>query len=343
MTWDGSACVGATSNPIIATTLKFENVSAAAINESITSNSQTVDAGGPGESVMITLSGPPSAHLLRNSINVGQSAEFPHGSSIQLRFITSSVYDQSVAISINAGGVVSTWSVQNRGDPAKWRRVFVTRSEWTGNLGGHTGADSKCQNAANAAKLGGQWFAYLGTPAMDPLEKVAANGGAKGWRLVDNRTVVFPEGQVCCPGSHGSPRMPPTAFLATDEYGVPSRLDSTIWYGGHYGPTVQTGTRGCPEGENCHWYQAPWPNRPRMSETCNGWTSSAAHWTTTIRGQVVGASTQVLSRSGWSMLMPDGSINYHPETQNWNTSVNPNGINHSWPCNWHGRIICLEK
>ena len=40
-------------------------------------------------------------------------------------------------------------------------RVFVTSATYNGNLGGLSGADAKCQESANAAKLGGIWKAWL--------------------------------------------------------------------------------------------------------------------------------------------------------------------------------------
>jgi hypothetical protein len=43
----------------------------------------------------------------------------------------------------------------------KGYRVFVTSSTYSGNLGGLSGADAKCQERANAAALGGVWKAWL--------------------------------------------------------------------------------------------------------------------------------------------------------------------------------------
>jgi len=45
------------------------------------------------------------------------------------------------------------------------RRVFVTSTKYTANLGGVTGGDAKCQNRANAAGLGGSWKAWLSQPS----------------------------------------------------------------------------------------------------------------------------------------------------------------------------------
>ncbi|MFC1649303.1 carbohydrate binding domain-containing protein [Patescibacteria group bacterium] len=41
------------------------------------------------------------------------------------------------------------------------KRVFITSTEYDGNLGGLRGADAKCQERADAAILGGVWHAWL--------------------------------------------------------------------------------------------------------------------------------------------------------------------------------------
>jgi hypothetical protein len=54
------------------------------------------------------------------------------------------------------------------------KRVFVTSTVYTGNLGGSAGADDKCQERADAAGLGGTFKAWLsatgtGNSAFDRL------------------------------------------------------------------------------------------------------------------------------------------------------------------------------
>ena len=44
-----------------------------------------------------------------------------------------------------------------------YQKVFVTSTTYTGNLGGLSGADSKCQARATAANLSGVWKAWLST------------------------------------------------------------------------------------------------------------------------------------------------------------------------------------
>lgn len=46
-------------------------------------------------------------------------------------------------------------------------RIFITSTSYTGDLGGLSGADAKCQTQANAAGLGGTWKAILSSTTVD--------------------------------------------------------------------------------------------------------------------------------------------------------------------------------
>lgn len=50
----------------------------------------------------------------------------------------------------------------------EFRRVFVTSSLFTGDLGGVAGADARCQAAADEAKLPGTYRAWLSTDSYSP-------------------------------------------------------------------------------------------------------------------------------------------------------------------------------
>lgn len=66
-----------------------------------------------------------------------------------------------------------------RGRP---NRMFWSTNTYTGNLGGLTGANQKCQLEADAATLGGTWVAFLYTLADDPSARVT---GSRGWVALD--------------------------------------------------------------------------------------------------------------------------------------------------------------
>jgi hypothetical protein len=59
------------------------------------------------------------------------------------------------------------------------KRVFVSGSKWNGNLGGLAGADAKCQQAADAAGLGGTFRAWISDDATSASSRLthSAEGG----------------------------------------------------------------------------------------------------------------------------------------------------------------------
>lgn len=74
------------------------------------------------------------------------------------------------------------------------KRVFVTESMWSANLGaaagfptGPAGADALCQRAATAAQLGGLWRAYLTVGDAAPAVRIRGEGP---WYLVDESRPV---------------------------------------------------------------------------------------------------------------------------------------------------------
>jgi hypothetical protein len=68
------------------------------------------------------------------------------------------------------------------------KRIFVTSTLYTGNLGGLDGADTKCSDAADTATLGGTWKAWLSDSTTDAIDRIADAGP---WYLVDKTTLIF--------------------------------------------------------------------------------------------------------------------------------------------------------
>lgn len=56
--------------------------------------------------------------------------------------------------------------------PAQVNRVFITSVSYNGNLGGLSGADTKCQERANVAGLGGSWKAWLSDDTVATRERL---------------------------------------------------------------------------------------------------------------------------------------------------------------------------
>jgi hypothetical protein len=68
------------------------------------------------------------------------------------------------------------------------RRVFVSSAVYDGNLGGHAGADAKCQSLANAAHLGGTWMAWVSDASSSPAQRFAK--ASVGYRLLDGTLIA---------------------------------------------------------------------------------------------------------------------------------------------------------
>ncbi len=69
------------------------------------------------------------------------------------------------------------------------KRVFVTTSRYSGNLGGLSGADTLCQAHADGASggaLGGTWVAWLSTGVVNAKDRITQ----AEYRLIDRVTVV---------------------------------------------------------------------------------------------------------------------------------------------------------
>jgi hypothetical protein len=69
-------------------------------------------------------------------------------------------------------------------------KVFLSATAWTGNLGGISGADSKCAAEAATAGLSGRWFAWVSTPAQGARARFAAQGVTGPWKRTDGLPVA---------------------------------------------------------------------------------------------------------------------------------------------------------
>jgi hypothetical protein len=71
--------------------------------------------------------------------------------------------------------------------PAGPLRAFVSSTLTTGNIGGLTGADALCNNAAKAANLPGTYTAWISTSTANAIDRIKANGP---WQLVNGTEVA---------------------------------------------------------------------------------------------------------------------------------------------------------
>ena len=82
----------------------------------------------------------------------------------------------------------------NDGNLARANRAFVSRGQFTGNLGGVAGADAKCQAEASAANLDGEFAALLKADTRpDPVDPFV---NSRGWQLPSGNWVADQPAQL---------------------------------------------------------------------------------------------------------------------------------------------------
>lgn len=71
-------------------------------------------------------------------------------------------------------------------------RVFVTKEAFSGDLDGTSGADTKCKEAAEAAKIApkGKWVAWLSTPSANLKERLITPAGTLPFQLLDGTSIA---------------------------------------------------------------------------------------------------------------------------------------------------------
>lgn len=119
------------------------------------------------------------------------------------------------------------------------KRVFVTSSSSTGNIGGLEGADERCNTLAKSAGLDGTWLAWLSTPNVNAIDRLPHLGS---YELLDGTVVVTSKQQLTSGRIEHAIDMTENKERLTKNRGV--------W----------TGTRG----------------NGTADATCNGWTTDSA-------------------------------------------------------------------
>ncbi len=121
--------------------------------------------------------------------------------------------------------------------PPNAKRVFVTRTTYTGVLGGLNAADAHCQNAATAVSLGGDWKAWLSNFENPAIDRITGTGP---WYNLEDELVF---------ANRAALATSPLIGIDIQENGEQLVIGDRVW----------TGTRA---GGAIH------------SDTCNGWFSS---------------------------------------------------------------------
>ncbi len=127
-----------------------------------------------------------------------------------------------------------TMPMPDGGAPVK--RVFVTRTQYIGNLrvqgsasDGPTGADNLCATAAQAATLGGTWRSWLSDTKTNAIDRISDVGP---WYLVDGKTKVF--------NNKANLATTPSMPIQMDETGALVAVADNVWTGTSTGGTKAT-------------------------------------------------------------------------------------------------------
>src|SRR5690349_8427688 len=79
----------------------------------------------------------------------------------------------------SSGGNDATKDALQDTGPVSGKKIFVTSLDYTGNLGGTTGADGKCAARATVANLAGTYKAWISTTGADDAKtRLAHSTGA---------------------------------------------------------------------------------------------------------------------------------------------------------------------
>jgi hypothetical protein len=163
--------------------------------------------------------------------------------------------------------------------------VFVTSQAWTGDLGGISGADSRCQTLAAAAGLNGTFKAWLSDDlGNSPNTRFTRSPAAY---VLVNGAVVAKNWSALVGALYGNASTNLTHSISLDERGAQPAAGSLVWTGTMESGTGATGLRTCnnwTSGTNTDTgYFGSWSNFDI------GWTSSSTSYYTSYQCSTLGA------------------------------------------------------
>ncbi|HRS54072.1 MAG TPA: DUF1554 domain-containing protein [Bacteroidales bacterium] len=217
---------------------------------------------GAGNPVNLSISGLPSGI----TFNLSPSGGFPSFNSNLTFNVSSSVAIGVYPFVIQANGGISTKSINDTLFVTPLKKVFATPvHNYNGNLGGISGADNICQNAANNASLPGNFVAWLSTSSVNAKDRI----GNAVYIRTDNALIAYGKADLL----DGSIMNNINKDASGNDVG-----DWPVWTGTSVNGTVIT---------NKH---------------CNNWTSSSSSYDGWIgnRGSTSSTWTDYMGASGWS-------------------------------------------
>lgn len=142
------------------------------------------------------------------------------------------------------------------------KRVFITRDRFNGNLGGLTGGDTKCADAATAAGVTGTWKAWLSSSTVNAID-----------RLVDVGPWVDMQGTTAFASKSAITTSGPSTALWYDERGM-FLSSENIWTATNSQGTYQWGVIMAPPCDE--WTSTSMQAGARVGQvgrTGDAWTS----------------------------------------------------------------------
>jgi hypothetical protein len=102
----------------------------------------------------------------------------PGVTTIEFRALSPAAYGQERVITLNIGDDSGTWRIRTY-DPSIAKNIFVTSTNYNGNLGGLSGANNLCRTRANFAGLAqsGTYQAFIATSGNSALDNIGWNWG----------------------------------------------------------------------------------------------------------------------------------------------------------------------
>lgn len=126
---------------------------------------------GDASAIALKITGAPSGVTW----NMTPGGGFPSFTSTLIFYCTSGTTPGTYPITVTAQGGVANQTVSISLTVQAVKRIFVTSTTYTGNLGGFSGADAICQTRASAASLSGTWKAWLSTGTLNAPAVTAAS------------------------------------------------------------------------------------------------------------------------------------------------------------------------
>jgi len=142
--------------------------------------------------------------------------------------------------------------------------VFVTSTQYDGNLGGLAGADAICQSAASSAGLAGSYMAWLSSSTQSPDDTFTKS--AYPYVLPD-RTIVATDWNDLTDGTILN-------VIEIDEYGSTIPGAKTVWTFTNQDGTAQATGNNCSDWTNTSGAQTGGTGRADFTD--NRWTDSGS-------------------------------------------------------------------